>query len=312
MITAQELLSAIFRRKFVIVLVFVAGIICGVACLFVIEPTYTIRMVIAPNPQSNSSDSNRASGAAALLFSSLGSKNSVDPYDLFTQTLASYRLAQLVEKRDGFLQRLYPQRWDAAHGAWRSNDGLIASIRRKIYGALGRPLSETPTVWDLRERIEKLLVITEIKKTAFREISVELADRQLGLDLLTKLHDEADELVRQDQKERTTAYLGYLESTIDTVTNSDNRKALTDLISENQRTMLLINAPQPFAAQVIDPPVASVTPTNPSLVKIILIFAGLGLVAGVFLALSIEWRGILERRETEAWSQRSAPHSSAA
>ena len=82
--------------------------------------------------------------------------------------------------------------------------------------------------------------------------------------------------------------LAYIESKLATVTVAELRLSLVELLSNQEKRMMMIKVDLPFAARIIQPPVASEDPTFPKpFLALALAVAG-GLFVGVFLVFLID------------------------
>ena len=81
--------------------------------------------------------------------------------------------------------------------------------------------------------------------------------------MLLLVHKEGDELIRLDAQERATRQIKYITEKLATVSITEHRQSLTQLLSDQEKQMMMIQVDLPFSARIIHPPMASDAPTSP-------------------------------------------------
>lgn len=69
---------------------------------------------------------------------------------------------------------------------------------------------------------------------------------------LTRLHEIIDRLIREDIAREARERVTYLRSLGFQTTNPEHRRALTDLLMEQERLLMLVSMDQPYAATIIE------------------------------------------------------------
>ena len=119
---------------------------------------------------------------------------------------------------------------------------------------------------------------------------------------LDLLYREADNIIREETRVRTSLQIGYIERQLGRVSVIEYRKVLTDLLASQEKSMMMLNVELPYVASVIEPPFVSELPTHPKPITALLVSLVLGIFLGVFLALALAawgW-GEDQRRKTAA------------
>ena len=75
----------------------------------------------------------------------------------------------------------------------------------------------------------------------------------------------------------------YIQQKLATVSITGHRQALTQLLSAEEKNMMMIQVDLPFAARIIEPPVVSEAPTSPKPFFFLALSVVVGGVLGVLL-----------------------------
>jgi uncharacterized protein involved in exopolysaccharide biosynthesis len=125
--------------------------------------------------------------------------------------------------------------------------------------------------------------VDTIGRSPMRKITFRHPNREFAVQLLNALYKASDIQLRESAQTRTTAEIAYLRVALNHVTLSDQRKALLDLLVEQEQTQLLIAVDLPFAADQIQHATAPSNPDWPP-VGLVLFFA---FSLGAFIGFSI-------------------------
>ena len=119
-------------------------------------------------------------------------------------------------------------------------------------------------------------------------ISFRHKDPVFEMQFLTWIHKESDELVRGDALERASRQIAYIGERLRTYSITEYRQALVQLLSEQEKQMMMIQVDLPFAARIINPPTVSDVPTSPQPFLALALAVTGGLFLGVSLALLVD------------------------
>lgn len=165
------------------------------------------------------------------------------------------------------------------------------------FGASDETRDWTPE--ELADYLEARVTLQPVGSTAMRRMIYLHPSREFGVYLLHSLHRITDEMIRGKVREEATARINYLQQESYKTDNPDHRRALTALLLDEERLLMLASIDQPYAAAIIEPPSAGVRTVWPDAMMImpVMMFAGAlcgFLLHGVFSAHS--------RRKEEAFS----------
>jgi LPS O-antigen subunit length determinant protein (WzzB/FepE family) len=124
-----------------------------------------------------------------------------------------------------------------------------------------------------------------------KTISFDHKDPAFAVELVQKVYQAADEELKSDTLIRTRKYIAYLEKRLATVTVAEYREALSDLLVDQERTQMVIEADLPFAAKIVSDAVVPDTPDKPKIVVTLIVMTLIGVFLGVL------WIFLLENEE---------------
>lgn len=260
-------------------------------------PAYTATMVVGPTARSG------AAAMGARLPASLrpsppsmvehGAGDEVlSDFARFLHLLTTAPVAERLIATDDLLPRLFPERWDAEARRWRPAGGISGTVRRWWLGLIGREDWITPDADAVSRHLRRRLVIEPIGASAMRRLIWRDTDRALALTLLVRLHRAADDHLRSEAARRNAAQIAHIRTGLAEITLADHRRALTDLLAEHERAMIMLPVDLPFAADSIEPPNTAGLPDWPNPTVVITLAAAAGLAFGLFLIYARSaWRG---------------------
>jgi hypothetical protein len=250
-------------------------------------PRYTAVAVVAPVQKAEGA-MGALSSAAGQLMSQTGLGNLMtagqdDTIDQFSRLLQSYRLASVLAQKDGFLQVIFADKWDAQTHHWKSRDDAFHLTIDGMKRLLRLPVKPAPDVDDLYDFLTKNLTIVTSKENDLVEVDLNYTDPATAQHMLEYILWDADLLLRENKRRDVAARIAYLKGVIPTITQEYQREATIGLLSIQEQSMMTIAADARFATAVVEKPHASIRPTWPSptavVVLILLLSVGLWTLA---------------------------------
>jgi uncharacterized protein involved in exopolysaccharide biosynthesis len=269
----------------------------AVAVLWLVPPEHTAVMIVGPTARVGSA----AMGARVPVMvgreTPLGAAEpgagdeSLSDYARYLELFGSGAVAERLVADPVFLRALFAARWDAEAGGWRPPPGLTPTVKRWLLALVGRRDWVEPDAERVARTLRDRLVIDMVRTGPMRRISLRHRDRATALELLGRIAAATDAHLRAEASRRSVAQIAHIKARLASVTVTEHRRALSDLLSDQERVAMMIEVDLPFAADVIQAPTASALPDwpNPALVTPL---AGLiGLLAGAFaLSVRAAWR----------------------
>ena len=142
--------------------------------------------------------------------------------------------------------------------------------------------------------IAKRVEIDPVGETSLRTYSYLHSDPVFAVAFLSRLHNVTDGLIRHEMRKGVNERIAYLNAALATTNNPDHRRAMTDLLMEQERFKMLVSIDQPYAASVVVKPSASPKAVWPDLY---LVYEGF-IAAGMFIGFVVF--SILNMRREDA------------
>ncbi len=214
-----------------------AGILVGVIAAFITialaVPHNRGQMTLAP-----ASPMNMAASRSASQSGSVAPAESVTNDVSFTRFEASYKGAGVA----GLLLR------DPEITA-----GLAKDKAFKFSKAEGNWTPEK-----LAEYIRQRVDVDPVGETRLRTYSYLHPDKEFAVMFLRRLHNITDGLIRHGLRKDVNERITYLNKSLSETMNPEHRRAMTDLLMEQERLKMLVSIDQPYAASVVVPAAGSV------------------------------------------------------
>ena len=246
---------------------------------------YTVSIRVVPVKSDKSSNIESLASAAGL-GSLLGSSKAGSTFARYRTELTSISVADRIAKNQEMLRSLFPKLWDKRRGTFRSYRPLSVKLFEPIYALAGAHLEAKPGGTLLQGYIKKKLKIHQTTTDDSLVLSMDSAHPQTTKQLLLAINNAANNELRQLAAKRAEAELRYLLQHISQVDNPDLRLSITQLLLQQEQTLVLSQPGLAFAADIIDPPSVSDFPAWPKpMIQLPVAFV-VGLLLGfVFLIL---------------------------
>ncbi len=273
----------------------------AVAALWLVPAEHTAVMIVGPTARFGSA----AMGArvpvimgreTALAAAEPGAGDeSLSDFARYLELFGSGAVAERLAADPAFLRTLYPERWGAdtpgeAPG-WRPPPGLAPVVKRALLALVGRQDWVEPDAERVGRTLRERLVIDMVRTGPMRRISLRHRDRATASALLGRVAAATDAHLRAEASRRSVAQIAHIKARLASVTVAEHRRALSDLLSDQERVAMMIEVDLPFAADVIQAPTAPALPDWPNPAALVPLAGLVGLLAGS-LALSVRaaWR----------------------
>ena len=289
-------------RKFLLIGLPIAFVLAVLGLHLLGRKTYLAEMTIAPNRIVNSAGEAGAGGLSSLI----GLQGMTDTqFDLYLSTRNSNLLAVRLMATPGIPQRIFDNLWDKEAKVWRPPPGPFAGFKRSISSALGFVPWVPPTSGDVSEFLAKSIKVGTDKRSLITRIEFSNPDPNFAKTLLSTVHEQAEALLRQQAQRRTRVMIAHLVHELATVTVTEQREALIQLLSQQEKQLMMIGDNLPYAAVVVDPPsVNTSSPPRPLLTIFIALVAATLMIAA--------WVGWEVLRDIKKKSGRAATATAAA
>ena len=277
------------QRWWLVAAVTLVAVLAAVIYLRTATYLYTAEMRVYPAPSTTGQPqlSGGLGGLASLAGIAPTGTEPATPFRLYLEGVRSREVAEALARDRDLMHQTFPSEWNAQTRTWQERRGFASSIKHAVWNLLGLPLTgwRAPDAARLQDFIAANVLVNQSVKTPLVSITLDSADPRFGVQFLTKLGAAIDAYLREKQRERTQSNIDYLSEKLRGVTLIEQRQALFNALSEQERQAMLANSLAPYAANPFGVAVATTAPTTPRQVPLLL--AGLfgGLIAGIAAAL---------------------------
>jgi hypothetical protein len=263
----------LWRWKWAVLLIALIGAAKGVNDARNFAPSYEAQMIVAPVEDNSFGVPGKSGGGllgAAQSFGLVRGNNAqATSFDYYKHVIGSRKLADVLQKKYGLIQKAFKGSWDAANGTWKKPNIDEDSIRQRLRRFFHFNPPRNPDRGYLAKYIDGIVRIEPILKSPFFKIVVEHTDREFALFLLETVSREADELLGMQNQRRQARNKKYIEAQLEKTKLTEVRTALLGvLMHQEQKTMLAYSEP-PYIIKILEKPWVAAQPKEPSLARIV-------------------------------------------
>ncbi len=277
----------------------ILGSLAGIYVVWTTPPNYSVSIGLLPM-ESSGSDLSESAGALGALAGLTGlSSGPVPKYTRFMAALNTTGVAEIMNRDHDMICRTFSD-CDIKTHKWHKHSGFKARINRWLarLGHLSDP-DNPRTALDLSQYTKANIQPSSDKTTRILTLNVETRDPVFMRTYLILLVQSANKYVKEQDRNVIQRYVEYLYSKLATTTNISQREALSSLVLEQERKLMLAAVDVPYAANIQDGPNTSES-NNPARTLIVDSVIGLLLGSGLGILLSFmfptfAWRMLFRR-----------------
>lgn len=289
--------SGLWHARALVLACALAGMACAALYLLLTHPTYTARATLTQPAGGDPSPASATSGLAALVGVRIGGSDITTTFEKFVQITRSSRLAAALEEKHHVMRVIFPG-WDEASHKFQPPSGLGA-VRQLAKRMLGLPAWQPPNAVSLAQYLTENITVASSPNAdgptdQTKLISFIYDNPAFARDFLRMVIETADEVVRNDKLVNERNRIDYLDRTLAKTQELYLRESLSQLLQNEQRAMMVLQADRYYAFDMVDPPVVDNVPTAPKPTFMLLAGFLVGLMVGS------TWAFILIRRRAIA------------
>jgi hypothetical protein len=291
-INVGRLIAAVRRKRSFFFAGFFFVLASALLYLHLAPRQYTVTMeMTSTSPQGGLSSKLGALGSLAGV--DLGSDSATANFKVFLDSLQSPIAAEQLMRHPDLLVEMFPREWSTTERKWHEPSSVLRPFVRPVEAFLGIPLTpwSPPSTYRVYNYLQSELRVAQDPKSGVVTLQLENENPELSVKLLNVLVHDVDELMRKRVLVRTSGYIDYLQTKIQTVTVADYRQALLENLADQEKQRMIASGQVSYVAELLGSPVTSLTPTSPPALPILVLAVVLGAVAGVVLASLADRRG---------------------
>jgi hypothetical protein len=264
-------------------------LVIAVLAMLAIEPRYTIAMRVGALPEQNNANPLSGLGGSAGLRLLTGSDQSNHEFQRYQGTLTTVELGTRLMRHQDLMMKAFPGAWDPRSRSYLPRKRILGPL----YALFGNPAEVSFTPTTVTDYINaNVRVVQPEDDTSIVMITMTSPDPAFAKQLLSAMHFEATDILRQNSSKRANKMLGYLRARLTTLTVQDYRESILQLISQQESMRLLSEPGVSYAAEILDSPYSSDLPTFPRVIIFLFVAAILGLGLGSVLIVLVDAFGI--------------------
>ena len=259
----------------------VLGLTFGIYMIWVTPPTYNVTIGLLPTDSTNDVVIGGGGGdtlnALAGLIGMGGGP--VPKFARFVASLQSTSVAKVMDQQYDMVCRTYAAYCDRKTRKWKKRTGFEVWTERVMSQIAHLPDPDSPrTPLDLANYTEGNVFLTSDRTTHVLTLSMESRDPKFATFYLKALVQATNDFIRQEDRAAIVPYVNYLNRKLATDLNVAQRDALSNILLDQERRLMLSSVSVPYAASIQDGP--NVTISNKAR-RMLIVDAFLGLVIGL-------------------------------
>jgi uncharacterized protein involved in exopolysaccharide biosynthesis len=246
------------------------------------KPTYRVTMLVVPAP--NEQSTTTGTGGLSALLSFAGNTQSSSNYTRYQKLLVSPVVAEAMDKKYGMIRYVFASYWDKERRIWVAPNTLRGFLLGWLFQLSHVPAWSPPDATSLATYLEDNLLIVPAVRNDILTISMTNSDVAFAKKVMLAAHEQANIVLRDQVARRAHQQVLYLQEKLTQTTISDYRQTLLQILSTQEKNLMLTQTNASFAAEILDPPVASQIPVapRPILSMFVAVLAG-GLVGSIIV-----------------------------
>lgn len=289
----RTVLKAVLKWSWIAVIFTLIGVVYGTLETAKFVPEYTAKIVIAPqSPKGNTAGSlqpARGNGLTTTLLTALGNPGA-EPGGMFERLRFAFKSQQLARRLDeqySLSQEIFAGRWDVEKGVWKTAVSVEPTFFEQLDIYLHQDQANILGTEALAMAVGGMVKFEPIKKTQFWEISVSHTDRDTALRRLKIIFSAADQLLRQQDREKMLEQIAFLRTRTEKSDLAGFRAAIFGALIQQEKNLHMIDSDLIYSADIVEPAFASEMKSKPNLMKTILVPAVGGGFVGLVLVLLV-------------------------
>ncbi|MFT4634820.1 MAG: hypothetical protein ACI9OI_000608 [Chitinophagales bacterium] len=229
-------------------------------------------------------------GLASLAGISLPGDGSGDKTVLGLEVMKSRRfIAEFIEHHDLLVPLMASSGWDQSTGDLVIDNGIYESTAKKWVRDVPPPKQPVPSLQEAYQKFEKLLSITEGRKSGFISLSIKHYSPVVAQQWVVWLIEDINNTLREQDVREAERSIAYLKQQVEATLLTDLQAMFFELIQSQTETIMLAKVRQEYVFKTIDPAVVPEKISEPKRALICILGTLLGGVLAGFLVLVVHY-----------------------
>jgi len=225
-------------------------------------------------------------GLASLAGISLPGGGSDDKTALGLEVMKSRRfIAEFIEHHDLLVPLMASSDWDQSTGELMINNEIYESTSKKWVRDVSPPRRSVPSLQEAYKEFEKLLSITQDKKSGFISLSIKHYSPIVAQQWVVWLIEDINNTLREQDVTEAERSIAYLKQQVEATLLTDLQSIFFELIQSQTETIMLAKVRQEYVFKTIDPAVVPERKSEPKRALICVLGTLLGGILAVLWVL---------------------------
>lgn len=286
-IDISEILITIWKNRLVLLFCIVLSVLVSILYLHIADYSYTAEIKIFPVQSSGEGAGRQLGGLASLAGIGLSNDKQASSFELYSEEIFAREVAETLSSQTDLMRSIYKGEWDAENSRWVKPVSFLTPVIGAMKSVLGIPIREwqAPNGRRLQDYIKANVIYGETPKKSTVTISYINTDPIFAVQFLNALHKATDDRLRQRALERSTKYINYLNHKLQSTTVMEYRSALVTILSDQEKLNMIASSDVPYAAESLGGAVASLKPTSPNPLTVLIMGVFIGVLIGLMIIL---------------------------
>jgi hypothetical protein len=234
----------------------VLGLVFGIFSVWMTPPTYNVSIGLLPTDSANDIDVSGGGGTLSALAGLIGMGGGPVPkFNRFVASLHSTSVAKIMDQKYDMICRTYEGACDRKTRKWKRQTGFEAWMERVMSQVAHLPDPDSPrTAKDLAAYTEGNVFLSSDRTTHILTLSMESRNPKTAIFFLQALVQSTNDYIRQEDRATIQPYVDYLNQKLSTSLNVAQRDALSNILLDQERRLMLSSVSVPYAASIQDGP----------------------------------------------------------
>jgi len=277
------------------------GLLFGIYSIWVTPPTYNVTIGLLPTEAANDISLGGGGDALSALAGLVGMGGGPVPkFNRFVSALHSTNVAKIMDRQYDMVCRTFDSVCDRKTRRWKKQTGFEVWTERVMSQIAHLPDPDSPrTAKDLAGYTEANVFLTPDRTTHILTLSMESRNPKFATFYLQTLVQATNDFIRQEDRATITPYVDYLNQKLSTSLNVAQRDALSNILLDQERRLMLSSVSVPYAASIQDGP--NVNISNKAR-RMLAVDGFLGLVLGLGIGIFWNLRGARKQARSHSWN----------
>lgn len=283
----RELLAAVWRGKWIVVIVTVVFAVISALYALSLPNIYKSDVLLAPTADSNGIKMpGQLGGLAALAGVNMG--NGVSDKTMLALEILKSRefISRFIQKYDLFIPIMAAEGWSRRSNELKLDSDIYDSAAQQWIRKKKAPFQAKPSLLETYEKFMEIFSVNQDEETGMVTLSVLHYSPYLAEQWATALVREINDEMRQRELNEAQGSIAYLREQISQTSIADVRVMLFSLIEEQTKTVMLANVREEYLFQTVDPAVVAEEKAKPARALIVVLAVMLGVMLSVLTLLA--------------------------